>query len=203
MFANDYNWKVLSDPVDSTTNQVDAVSQDDLPYGSCWPAMASYYMASVSLPIAFIPCALAGTGITSWTAGSNHQDRTTLYGSMTYRSLQAGSVRAVLWWQGEEEAINTVAGSDYAPSLMAFASDVYTDLGVKPMMCKLEDLSDWFGTDETQANLGIASAIANSTCVLAGPDFSPCSWGGAHYPAACATSIGRDWFLAASAVFGW
>ena len=63
----------LIDPVDSMVAQVDAVSADEMATsGTYWPLLANQIMADTGLPVAFVPCPLAGTAILSWLPGANH-----------------------------------------------------------------------------------------------------------------------------------
>src|SRR5690606_23700189 len=106
-FNNHYRWRNLEDPYDSATNQVDTVSSDSSPAatGSFVPPLATLIMEEQGVPVAFVPCAKGGSAITAWLPDTDHFDRTTLYGSMAYRAQQTGA-KAVLWWQGETDAIN-------------------------------------------------------------------------------------------------
>lgn len=141
MFANDYAWKNLTDPVDLQTGQVDAVSLDSNPKGSCWPNLATRIMAYTKTPVAFVPCALSGSSITAWQPGANHDDRTTLYGSMHHRATVAiiGGVKAVLWWQGEQDAITSMSQATYFADFQTLSAAIATDLSCKIMPTKLQN----------------------------------------------------------------
>ncbi|MEI8009279.1 MAG: hypothetical protein WCI00_08155 [bacterium] len=58
MFGNDYTWKVLRDPYDSSVNQVDTVSLDSSANGSFVPLLATKIIASQHIPVAFVPTAM-------------------------------------------------------------------------------------------------------------------------------------------------
>ncbi len=203
LFGNDYNWKELADPVDDETNQVDSVSLDASHGGSCWPDLATEYLDHMGIPCAFVPCALAGTSITVWQPGANHQDRTTLYGSMVYRALQTGA-KVVLWWQGENDAQDGMAEATYNSWLDALANAIYSDLGIKLMPCKLEILNDapWnFNT--APVNNAINTAWGDNSNVATGPSFTDQDWGGPHYGSTEAPLVGGRWWTAISTAFGW
>lgn len=207
LFGNDYAWKELVDPVDSNSGQVDAVSADAGTGGSCWPRLATRYLASQGVPCAFIPCAKVGTQITTdWAIPTNHQDRTTLYGSMVYRALQVGSVKCVLWWQGESDAVNGTAEATYNAALDTLANAVASDLGVKLLPCKLEMMNDapWnFPANRDIINAAINTAWGDNANIAPGPDLSGYDFGGIHFSAAQASTIGDEWWTAVRTAFGW
>jgi hypothetical protein len=184
LYGNDNVWHDLTDPTDSPASQVDVVSKEDSnsnalgssqgsPGGSYWPKLASYIIANQNVPVAFIPTALGGTGIALWQPGANHEDRTTLYGSMVYRALAVGGVRAVLWHQGETDAHNAMSQSTYTADLAAIAAAIHSDLGVKLVPAKLQS----GGTYASQSNLNtvnaaIAAEWAGDANVAGGADLS-------------------------------
>lgn len=206
MFGNDYTWKELVDPFDSNSGQVDTVSSDAGTAGSCWMRVATRYMASQGVPCAFVPCPKVGTQISvDWGVPTNHQDRTTLYGSMIYRALQTGA-KVILWWQGESDAVNGMSEASYNTALDTLANTINSDLGVKLMPCKLEMMNDapWnFPTQRTAINNAINTAWGDNSNVLAGADLTAWDFGGIHFSAAQASAVGDDWWLAIRTAFGW
>jgi hypothetical protein len=173
IFTNAYLWKELRDPTDSGSGQVDTVSDDTAnnPSGSVWPLLATSFLASQSVPCAFVPCAFGGSGIVSWLPGANHQDRTTLYGSMIYRALQTGA-KCILWWQGETDAVAGMSQATYNGHLDTIANAINADLGVKLMPCKLQTFSAATGPQQAAINAAIAEAWGDNTNVLTGPDLT-------------------------------
>jgi hypothetical protein len=165
LFGNDYQWKQLVDPYDSASGQIDTVSSDTAT-GSFIPLLATLLMDSESVPVAFIPAAKGGTAITAHLPGADHQDRSTLYGSMVYRALQAGGVKAVLWWQGESDVISGVSQATYNGHMDTIANAVDADLGVKLIPAKLQNITQ----DETAVNAAIGEAWSDNANVLTGPD---------------------------------
>jgi hypothetical protein len=174
LFSNAYAWRELSDPYDMATSQTDTVSSDSSPAaaGSFIPLLATEIMADQGVPVAFVPAAKGGVSITSWLPGGDHQDRTTLYGSMVYRALQTGA-KAVLWWQGETDAIDGMAQATYNGHLDTIADAIDADLGVPLMACKLQNSSAITDSpNEAAINAAIAEAWADNANVLEGPDLS-------------------------------
>lgn len=210
LFGNDYVWKNLAGVVDSNVNQVDAVSLDANQGGSYWPLLATSYLASQSVPCAFIPCALYACSITDWLPSADHEDRTTLYGSMVHRAKQIpGGVKAVLWHQGETDANSAMSQADYRANMATLAAAIAADLGVKLIPAKIHH---WSGAPSTPAaqidaiNAAIDYEWNNDANVLAGPDMStPTEVAtGLHIAtdAEGADAAGR-WWAALQAAFGY
>lgn len=203
MFGNDYFWGELNDPLDRSTNQVDSVSSDTAA-GSIWPLVATSYLSARSAPCAFVPTAKGGTTISQWLPGANHQDRTTLYGSMVYRALQTGA-KAILWWQGEQDAFVGTSTSSYQTSMETIISALETDLpGVIFVPAKLHKGNSY--SDGNAAN--IQTAIQNvwdggHSNVEQGPDLSDLrSESGDHFLNDANTSlVATRWWTALQSAF--
>lgn len=205
-FANDYTIKRLADPYDSDSGQVDTVSSDSIAAGSVWPLVATYYLANVRKRLLLVPCAKGGSAITSWLPGANHQDRSTLYGSMVYRALRAGgNLKAVMWWQGETDAINGMNQATYNGHLDTIANAVMSDLGVPLMACKLQNSSGITDDpNEAAINAAIAEAWADNANVLQGPDLSDLGSDDAYHlqgDEKLATAAGRWWTAIQAALY--
>lgn len=211
MFSNGYQWKELVDPFDSNVGQVDSVSYDAV-YGGSWTLpLATLLMNQLHVPVAFIPCPLSGSGIIEWSAGANHQNRATLYGSATYRGLNAtNGLRANLYWQGEHEA-NVGNGTDmdtatYQSYLSDLVDDWYTDLGVATMPVKLQNSSGLPDLNEGYIRTAVANVeTANPTHCLTGPDFSDIASDDAyHLKSTAKLQTAADRFYAALVTaYGW
>jgi len=178
LFGNDYQYKELKDPYDDNTNQVDSVSSETQYKGGSWVLpLATLIMNATHAPVMFVPSSLSGTGSGAWLpGGSGHTDRTTLYGSMSYRAQQAGCTKAVLWWQGESDAGGSVSSATYKANLQAIADALNTDIpGIKLVPALLPKSPGQVSyTDAAVANIntGITNAIGADANIKAGPDFS-------------------------------
>lgn len=173
MFGNDYVVKTLADPVDSNSGQVDTISSDANAAGSIWPLLATHIMAHTGTAVLFVPCALGGTSITQWLPGANHQNRATLYGSMIYRALQVsglGTIKGVLWWQGETDAVDGMSQATYNGHLDTIANAINDDLGVPLVPCQLQSSVGINDANELAINLAIAEAWNDNANVRRGPD---------------------------------
>ena len=176
-FNNAYTITVLVDPSDSSAGQVDAVSIDVAAAGSVWPLVADDIMNNEGVVPLFVPCAMGGTSITDWLPGADHEDRTTLYGSMVYRAKQAwtyGAQKCVLWHLGESDALAGMTRATYNGHLDTLANAVVADLGVPLVAAKIHKWDE--APAPTQAavdeiNDGIDDAWGDNVNVLQGPDF--------------------------------
>lgn len=132
LFGNDDVWKNLVDPVDSNSGQIDSVSSDTGAGGSVWPLLATYILADQSVPVAFVPAPKGGTSITQWDQGLL---TSTLYGSM-YRRINAitGGIKAVLYFQGETDASNSMSTATYLSYLNALANNINSDFEVETVV---------------------------------------------------------------------
>jgi len=205
LFGNDYSWHDLRDPYDSSMNQLDPVSSDGgLEHGSWVTPLATSILARTGVPVAFIPCAKGATQIISWLPGTNHQDRSTLYGDCVYRiNAAGGKVRAVLWDQGESDVQSGPTDPAlYGSRLTTIANAVYTDVGASLMPAKLQPLAG-FALIEAALNAEIVS-LWGTGHIVAGPDFSACTDDGIHFASdadvACAATAAYNAMLTA---FGW
>ena len=141
MFGNDDQWKELVDPVDSSVNQVDAVSASS-GGGSIWPLIATRFMASQYVPIAFVPVSRSGSAISQWARNSSSPgDTSTLYGSMYRRINAIGGAKAVLFWQGESDVANTTRVS-YRTQLNNLVDSIYSDFGIPTMVGQIGEVSN-------------------------------------------------------------
>ena len=174
LFGFDYVRKELADPTHAFSGTVDSVPMDSTLGGSAWPLLATLMMARLRYPVAFIPAAQDGAAIATLSpSGSGHLDRTTCYGAMNYRGQNYGSggVKAVLYWQGESDAMAGASQSAYLASLTALASAIKADLGSPLIVCKLLSLATSFASAANQAAIRAAIDQAwQAGTVLPGPD---------------------------------
>lgn len=176
LFGNDDVWKELVDPTDDNAGQIDSVSLENVSvyttgFGSAWPLVATLYMQNQNVPVAFIPTAKGGTSITQWQPNvSNHGDTSTLYGSM-YRRINAvgGSVKAILFWQGEDDVIAGTSRSTYLTKITSFANYVYNDFGVKTIAAQIGPYGNQTTTNIDNVRLAQIDAWNAGGNILAGP----------------------------------
>lgn len=205
LFGNDYVWREMTDPTDNANNQVDAASSDLAfsPGGSVWPLVATSYLASQGVPCAFVPCALGGSSSTDWQPGASHTDRNTLYGSANYRASLTGA-KAILWWQGEADALNNVTQATYTTKLTAIANAFFADRGVKLMPAKLQTCSGLTAPQAAEMNNAVI-ALWGTGNILTGPDLSGQTSDDSFHlqQDSKLASAATLWWNAIKAAFGW
>lgn len=152
------DWVNLADPTDGIK-------------GSVWPIVGQQFLNAVGTPIGFVPTAVSGSPSSSWLPG------TTNYNNMVARANAAmvagGTLRGVLWWQGEQDAIDQVDQATYHANLASIAGQIATDLGVPMFVCKIQRIGI-FQAPEKQAPIDAAveQAWSDVPNVRRGPDLS-------------------------------
>ncbi|HEX9996699.1 MAG TPA: sialate O-acetylesterase [Abditibacterium sp.] len=104
-------WAELIDPTDADTT-----------LGSAWPRLATEFMADQSVPIGFITTAEGGTSLFGgdWNpTGTPGPKLTNCISTITASGVN--SVKAVLWHQGESDAVAGVSQANYKTALDALA----------------------------------------------------------------------------------
>lgn len=171
VFGNDYVWHELTDPVDSNANRLDEVSIDLEAAGSVWTLVATQLMNARNVPVAFVPAARGGSSISDWLPGSDRFNRATLYGSMAFRARLTGA-RAILWWQGETDALEGMSGEVYGAQFRQFADAVGADLGI-PVIASLIHNSMGIPDDaEAVVRRAVVDAAGGNGNIWLGPDLS-------------------------------
>lgn len=171
LFGNDYLWRELTDPSDSDAGQVDSVSVDFEAGGSVWTLVAGHYLNAASVPVAFVPAAKGGSSITAWQPGRDRFDRATLYGSMIYRARLTGA-KAVLWWQGETDALDGMAQAEYHRQFGQLATAIRRDLGIPIMPALIHNSMAIPDDGEAAVRRAVVEAADALDTVLLGPDLS-------------------------------
>ena len=99
-------WANLADPSDSDTL-----------LGSVWPLLATYLLADQSVPVGFITTADGGTTLYGdWKPTPTYGIKLSNAIS-TVTASGVNKVKAVLWFQGESDAVDGRTGSQYAADL--------------------------------------------------------------------------------------
>lgn len=183
LFGFNYAWRQLADPTHSNAGQVDVVNNNGTaPAGGVWPRIVTRFLTNQSCPIAFVPQALNGSSILAWQPSGSHTNRASLYGSMVWRARYVvGGCKAVLWWQGETDALASMPQSTYYSNFTNFSANVFADLGVKVIPCKLQNSIGISAPAETEINNAIGQAWATDSNTLAGPDLYPITSNDAYH----------------------
>jgi carbohydrate esterase-like sialic acid-specific acetylesterase len=129
-YTNADTWELAKEPVDSNSHQVDMISLDKHPGVGPALAMADAFAAKFPfVKVGLIPCAKSGSSIEEWRPDWS---RSTLYGSCLYRQEQArlkGRVRAVVFWQGGEDAKDKKAAKHWGKNFERMITAWRADMG--------------------------------------------------------------------------
>lgn len=166
-------WAEAADPIETVGGAARYGIQDSTGGGyggSVWIKMLTDALAGAGRPIGLVPCGFNGSVIADWARNeADHDDTTTLYGAMVKQATDAGGVKAVLWWQGESDAIAATAKATYKTALQALGDKVFEDLGVPLIACRFLDCSGINAANQTAICDGI-SECWGANHILAGPD---------------------------------
>lgn len=206
-YANDGTWKDAAEPIDSDAGQIDSVSADSTAAAS--PSLSFGNELARLRPyneIGLIPCAKGSTSITDWQKSG--LSRSTLYGSMVARALEAaetGPVKGLFWYQGESDANNSSNASNWAALFLAMVADLKADIGVpdlKILVTKLHpDPGTWgahWATVQAQQD-SLDGALDGDVAVVDASDLAVKPGDAVHISTASAVTLGMR---AASAMQG-
>ncbi len=148
--------------------------------GSYFGALATLIMQR-GVPVAFVPCAVGSSAISTWQPGANHFNAGTLYGSATTRSQSVGNFKAALWWQGEADSLAATSYTTYLNYLNALVNAWYTDTGKQVVVYVINRVGD--GTLAAVQDIQNAQiyCAANNTHALAGPNMDQAWPTNVHY----------------------
>lgn len=96
--------------------------------------------ADESITIGLVPCAWGSTALNRWERGGD------LYEYLLERTrtaMQAGTLRGILWHQGETDAERKDAATTYAPRLARMIADLRTDLDQPDLPLVVGTLGDF------------------------------------------------------------
>ncbi|ESQ79638.1 sialate O-acetylesterase [Asticcacaulis sp. YBE204] len=132
LYGNDGVWKLAADPLDSSTGQIDAVSNELSSKGEdkagVGPGLSFAKALKTKRPVGLVTCAKGGSSLGQWTP---NPARDRLYGSCLARAKEAagkGRIVGVLWYQGETDGRSNDTASTYGARLTGLVTHVRTDL---------------------------------------------------------------------------
>lgn len=92
--------------------------------GNDWTILQGYLQTDQSVPVAFIESGASGSAISSWQPGQTNYDNMI----SDYTASAVNAVRAVLWHQGETDAITGQTQAAYNALLDSFCAAVDSDI---------------------------------------------------------------------------
>jgi hypothetical protein len=154
VFREDDAWADGNDPTDTGTAD-----------GSLWPLLATRIMAEEGVPVAFITTAEGSTNLSTGDANWASPSGTSFTASKT-QVTQSGvnSVRAVLFYQGEGDVLNSVARATHLAALENMADAYATDVAGAPKTIPIQIGFQGAGVDNVRLAIG-DSWDTNSNCL--------------------------------------
>lgn len=199
VLGNNDRWADLKDPYDSAVGATpfNKVS-NDAAGGSFVALFANMYIRRTGVPVAFLPVARGGSTIEQW---ARVIDSNYLYGSMYRRIKRAGgTIRAVLWCQGENNSNTSAAG--YQARLEALADAIAQDFRGAPTVACMIGSAPYPGEHRSGVRMGTLAAIAANDNLLLGPSLYDINiddekGDGMHFRSnADLIKVGTRWFYA-------
>src|SRR5206468_3737429 len=120
------------------------------------PAMVGSLSGALVAPIGVIPTGAGGTSITQWLSGQ------ALYIAMKAAIQAVGGCDAILWWQGETDALNAMSQSTYHTNLASFVGSVWADLACPVIACRLQTFTGATAPNQAAINAAIAQGAGST-----------------------------------------
>ncbi|MDX9731353.1 MAG: sialate O-acetylesterase [Bdellovibrionales bacterium] len=122
-------WARLVDPMPIATNGnlIDGTN----PGGSPWPAFADAMSSALGVPVGVVSVGYGGTSLAQWQKGAPAVENTSLYPRLILaaNALNGCSFRAVLWHQGETDALDMTSTATYVARMNALTQSFKSDTG--------------------------------------------------------------------------
>ena len=178
-------WRIAHDPQPTVSSRVDRSVLEELqaladgmdrrfphgfesPFiGSIWPPVGDALVAAHQVPVAFLNVSVGGTRVGQWQPGSQ------LCANLCDAIALAGDVRAVLWQQGESDAMADTSTDDYARHLRTLRDGVVAATGVdRPwVLAKSTFHNTAIRTDASENRIRAAvDVLTDEPGFVAGPD---------------------------------
>jgi hypothetical protein len=114
--VTDATWIAAADPVPIASGSG----------GSVWPRLGDLLAAADNIPIGFVAVGVGSTEVSQWLPGTANYDSRL---KPALQSFPARGFRAVLWHQGESDALASVSAATHASRLNSMIAQSRTDAG--------------------------------------------------------------------------
>lgn len=197
-----------ADPVDANKGGFAGLMDNSgVGFGAGMP-FADAALEGEALQMGLVPAAKGGSQIAEWARNdADPTDVTSFYGVLLTQALEAkkhGDLTALIWYQGESDAIVGVSQAAYETGTTAFINNIRSDLGMADLPIILSSLHQWHSdisateTDWNDIRTGqsnVASALSDVTYVD-GSDLAGEVGDRTHLSVASYKTLGARWAVA-------
>ncbi len=183
----------------------DPIHADLIPTGSAWPLLADRVVGQTGIPMMFIPTALGSTALVSpsdWAVGGDLWQR--MLDRIRLGTTDQMCVRAVLWFQGESDALHGVSKQAYRAALEEFGRELQAQLSCPtPLVVARIGAFDAVPEVDLEAIRDAQTeAAAEHPVILPGPITADLpTWDGVHFGDAAMPELAERWCLALGAFY--
>ncbi|MCH7847582.1 MAG: sialate O-acetylesterase [Planctomycetes bacterium] len=97
-----------------------------------------------SITIGLIPCSVGGSALRQWEQGEAHYESAV---SRTQLAMANGTLRGILWHQGESDTLTLASAQTYEQRLIEMIHDMRTDLGAPAIPFLIGELGEFLVRD--------------------------------------------------------
>lgn len=191
-FDYDGNWRVAKDPIHRKTGRT-------LPGVGPGISFAKGMLDDASNSfVGLVPCAVGGSPLGRWVKGGD------LYQEALARAKEAsmyGTLKGVIWHQGESDADDEAEAARYQARLMETISDLRQDLGMRDLPFVVGQLGGFISPEIAPFRTQVDQALRNVDLAVPHVGFANSSelvdkGDGLHFNAASARELGRRFAVA-------
>jgi hypothetical protein len=189
------SWSLAADPMPGV--------QDKSEGGSPWPWCGKLLVTALDVPVAFASVGCSGTAIRQWQRDvdlENTRPKVRFYDALAQRVKALGSVRAILWHQGEGDASSRHPQEGYAELIEKLITDLRADTGCNaPWMIANVSYSPTSSADKMERLRTAQQELWKRGIALQGPDTDDLLAGmrakdGIHFNKRGLEAHGARWF---------
>jgi len=132
-------WVVARDPIHPKEGRIEPGAGPGIPFA------LEMVKTDPNITIGLVPCAVGGTPLRRWVKGGDLYDRALV---MAKRAGQVGTIRGVLWHQGESDSDGQKNAETYEARLGQMFKDLRTDLGAPELPIVVGQLGEFLPVDK-------------------------------------------------------
>jgi len=124
VYTPEDTWAIARDPLH------EAIPRDGRTVGiGLGLPFAKAMLQRTGVPVALVPSAVGGTSLDQWNPALRATGfRRSLYGNFLARAQAAGRAKAILWYQGEADALQLATAETYGPRFQSLVKQMRADL---------------------------------------------------------------------------